>query len=305
MTDYKTILEQIYKEVSSMENHGNVASYIPELARVNPDNFGISLITTSKDSYQVGNAEDKFSIQSISKVLSLSVAISLVGDAIWDRIGVEPSGNSFNSIMQLEYERGKPRNPFINAGALVVADILISELENPKRYFLEFVKALSGDASLSYNGAVAASEKNFGYRNAALVNMMKSYGNIKNDVENVLDFYFHQCALEMSCKSLAAAFLAYANTGTPFSYLNTSLTKSQIKRVNALMLSCGFYDESGEFAFEVGLPGKSGVGGGIVAVHPNCFSVAVWSPRINAKGNSVFGMNALELLTTKTGSSIF
>lgn len=303
--NFSEIINEIYSEVKCGETDGHVASYIPELLNVNPDKFGIALLTVDGNEFCCGDAEEKFSIQSISKVFALSIAFSLLGEKIWERMGVEPSGTSFNSIMQLEYEKGKPRNPFINAGALVVADILVSNLKNPKEEFLEFVKEISGNNNISFNYKIAQSEKEFGFRNAALINMMKSYGNIKNDIELILDFYFFLCSIEMTCKELASSFLPYANLSKPFNYKNFPLTKSQIKRINALMISCGFYDESGEFAFKVGLPGKSGVGGGIVAIHPNIYSVAVWSPRINSKGNSVFGMKTLEMLTTKTEISIF
>lgn len=303
--EYKEILQGIFDEVRKSSPSGSAASYIPELARVDPDRYGITLLTVDGKEYSLGDAGIKFSIQSISKVFSLSCAAALLGEKVFKRVGVEPSGNSFNSIMQLEYERGIPRNPFINAGALVIADILVSHLKNPEEDFLEFVRELSGSRDIVSNERVYLSEKQTGYRNAALINMMKSYGNIYNDIDTVLSFYYRQCSLEMSCRQLAHAFLPYAKLDVPFDYSGIKLTKSQLKRINALMLSNGFYDESGEFAFEVGLPGKSGVGGGIAALHPNHYSVAVWSPRINDKGNSVFGMRTLEMLTTRTEDSIF
>ena len=278
-----------------------MASYIPELGVVDPGKFGIHLLTTDNKSYFFGDSEEKFSIQSISKVLTLSFVLPLLGETIWKRIGVEPSGDPFNSIVQLEYENGIPRNPFINAGALVVADLILTHFDNPKEAFLKYVRKITGLPSINYNLSVAKSEKQHGYLNAALANMMKSYGNIHNDIDPVLDFYFHQCAIEMSCEELAKAFQLFANQGVLHNSKEQLLSKSQVKRLNALMLSCGFYDESGEFAYEVGLPGKSGVGGGIVAIHPQQFSVAVWSPRLNNKGNSALGMKTLELLTTKSG----
>lgn len=303
--NYQSLLSGIYNDVKLKAHKGNVASYIPELANIDPEKFGIHLLTTKGEEYSIGDHTEKFSVQSISKVLSLSLAMSVVGEKVWKRIGVEPSGNPFNSIVQLEYENGKPRNPLINAGALVVADILISEFTNPKKELLDFVRKLSGSTDIHFNEKVAASEKQFGFMNAALVNMMKSRGNINNNIEEVLDLYFHQCAIEMSCRDLTHAFLLFADHGKSLHTPEPILSKSQIKRINAIMLSCGFYDESGEFSYKVGLPGKSGVGGGIVAVMPESFSVAVWNPKLNQKGNSVMGMHALELLTTRTGLSIF
>jgi glutaminase len=303
--DYRRILDEIYEEAKAFKGQGELATYIPELARVDPLKFGIHLTTAAGDEFCVGDSEECFSIQSISKVMSLAQVLPLLGDALWERVGVEPSGNPFNSIVQLEYENGIPRNPFLNAGALVMADILISRFDDPRQVFLDFVRKLAGNPTIDYDRDVAASEGATGYVNASLINMMKSYGNIINEVDKVLDFYYHQCAIAMSCKDLSHAFMIFANEGCVFNADERILSKSKVKRINALMQTCGFYDEAGEFSFRVGLPGKSGVGGGIVAVHPMGYSVAVWSPKLNKKGNSVLGMKTLELLTTKTGTSIF
>lgn len=305
MVNYQEILQDIYTEITLSENDGKVASYIPELAKIDANKFGICLTNLEGREYHVGDSEERFSIQSISKVFAASLAFSLLGDKIWERVGVEPSGTKFNSLIQLELENGIPRNPFINAGAIVVADILITHLKHPKNDYLEFVQKLSGENSINFDFSVVDSEKAHGYRNAALINFMKSYGNIENDVDEVLDFYFHSCSIEMSCKELSRAFLLYANHGILASSGEKVLDKSQIKRINALMQTCGFYDEAGEFSFKVGLPGKSGVGGGIAAVFPKEYSVVVWSPKLNKKGNSVYGLKTLELLTTKSGLSIF
>jgi len=286
-------------------SRGKIATYIPELGNVNPEKFGIHLLCTDGNDYAIGDSEEKFSIQSISKVLSLAQAMSITGEKIWQRVDIEPSGNPFNSLVQLEYEKGIPRNPLINSGALVIADILLTHLKDPLNDFLNFVRFIAGNDSIDYNHGVAHSEKRCGFRNAALANLLKSFGNIQNEVEKVLDFYFLQCSIEMSCRKLAQAFLIFANHGKTLNRNKKILTTGQIKRINSLMLTCGFYDEAGEFSFKVGLAGKSGVGGGIVAIHPEKYSVAVWGPKLNEKGNSVMGMKALELLTTKTGMSIF
>lgn len=228
-----------------------------------------------------------------------------MGNELWKRIGVEPSGNAFNSIFQLEMEKGIPRNPLINAGALVMADILLSVLDNPEKDYLAFVRKLCDNNQIEYNEGMATSEREHGYLNAAITNMLKYHGNIGNDIERVLHFYFLQCSIGMSCRELARSFLPFADHTRPFSFNGIELTTSQVKRINAIMQTCGFYDEAGEFSYLVGLPGKSGVGGGIAAVCPRKYAVAVWSPRLNSKGNSVMGMKALELLTTKTAISIF
>lgn len=303
--DYQKLFSDIATELPKIDDIGNVASYIPELCHVDPTKFGLHLTTVDNQNYSLGHAKDKFSIQSISKVLALSLAFDLEGENLWNRVGVEPSGTPFNSLIQLEYEKGIPRNPFINAGALVVCDILVSRLNNPKPDFIAFTRKVSGNPHIDYCDRVAQSEQLTSFKNAALINLMKSFGNIKNEIDVVLDFYFHLCSIEMTCEEMAQTFLFLAANGTnPVTHVRV-VSASKSKRINAIMQLCGFYDEAGEFSFKVGLPGKSGVGGGIIAIHPGKFSVAVWSPKLNAKGNSYKGMRILEFLTTTTQSSIF
>lgn len=284
---------------------GHSATYIPELAKVDDDIFAMYIDPIEGEEYGIGEFDRRFSIQSIVKVPAVAMAFRVIGDKVWNRVGVEPSGDPFNSLIQIEQEKGIPRNPLINAGALVVADILYSLLENPKDDFLRFIQRLANNDTICYNQTVVESEKAHGFRNQAMINLIKAYGNIENDTREVLDFYYHQCSIEMSCRELAYTFMPLANGGFLQHSQDRILTESQAKRINALMQTCGFYDEAGEFTFKVGLPGKSGVGGGIIAVCPDNYTVGVYSPRLNEKGNSVMGMKALELLTTKTGSSIF
>lgn len=299
------VIYSVYTKVKDIDNKGNLASYIPELANVNPDSFGIHISTTNNIKVGLGNYSDKFSIQSISKVLSLTLAYRILGEKIWKRLGVEPSGTSFNSLVQLEADKGIPRNPFINAGALVIADILYSNLENPKKDFLSFVRNISNNSEINYSQKIAKSEKDVGYRNIALCNFLKSFDNIKNNPSDVLDFYFDICSIKMSCEELSNLFLFLANNGSSLVNNTKIISKSQSKRINAVMQTCGLYDESGEFAFKVGLPGKSGVGGGIIAIHPGQYSIAVWSPKLNDKGNSYKGIKFLEEFTTDSQLSIF
>ena len=303
--DYQQILENIYRDILPYAKDGQQATYIPELAKVNPDQFGMCIHTIYGETAAIEQADTRFSIQSISKVFALAMCLSIKGDELWKRVGKEPSGTAFNSLIQLEVEKGIPRNPFINAGAIVMADILLSHLENPETDFLNFVRKVSGNETINYNESVATSERENGFLNAAITNLLKYHGTIDNDIESVLRFYFMMCSIEMSCRELSLAFLAFANHRRKFDYAGITLTSSQVKRMNAIMQTCGFYDEAGEFAYLVGLPGKSGVGGGIVAIYPLQYSVAVWSPRLNSKGNSVMGIKALELLTTETKESIF
>lgn len=303
--DFNQILKEIPHNVRPVFGKGRNADYIPALAAVPTDKFGMVLRTVGDECFQIGDANERFSIQSISKLFTLSLAIGFVGEELWRRVGREPSGNPFNSLVQLEYEHGVPRNPLINAGALVVCDVLLSYTEDAKQAVLDYVRVLSGAFDIAYDEAVARSEARTGFINLALANFLKGHGNLENDVDAVLDLYFHQCALAMSCSELSRAAVHLANGGVSPSLGETILTRAQTKRINAVMLTCGLYDAVGEFAYRVGLPAKSGVGGGIVAVLPGEYAVAVWSPELDASGNSMAGGAALEYLTTVTGRSIF
>ena len=303
--NYNKIFEDIYTALSKVENKGNVAAYIPELSKINPNKFGVQLTTVEGNHFAFGDWNQRFSIQSIAKVFTYVLAYSRIKSDLWDRVGVEPSGTAFNSLVQLENDKGIPRNPFINAGAIVICDILVSELESPKEDVLTFIRELSGIDDINFNSRVAESERSTGFINMALVNFMKSFGNIHNDINEVMDLYFSICSIEMNCMELSKSFLFLANNGVvPYSSKRI-LSPSRTKRANALMQSCGFYDESGQFTFKVGLPGKSGIGGGIVAVHPLRYCITVWSPPLNPKGNSYKGMLFLEEFTTRTELSIF
>lgn len=302
--NYQGLLEEIHQEVQPLFGQGKVADYIPGLAEIEARKLGIAIQTIAGDCYEVGDSRERFSIQSISKVFNLALAMRIVGDQVWERVGVEPSGNPFNSLVQLEHEKGIPRNPFINAGAHVITDILLGHLQHPNAEMLVFVKKLHCD-EVHYNEEIVQSEKDCGYSNKALVNFMKAYKNINYSVEAVLDLYYHQCSIEMNCHGLARSFLFLANGGEVPGTGERILSAGQAKRINAIMLTCGFYDEAGVFAYHVGLPGKSGVGGGIVAIIPGELAIAVWSPELNTFGNSVIGIKVLELFTTRTGKSIF
>ena len=308
MDYYQTVLEEIQEEIQPLLNEGEVADYIPALAKVNPNQFAMTLTLFDGTTYSVGCNDTKFSIQSISKVFTFTKSLNIYRSKLYNRVGKEPSGNPFNSLVQLEYENGKPRNPFINAGALVVTDSLYSQYQdadNTADKILQFIKDISNNQELSYNEEVWRSEYECGYRNLALANLMKSFGNFENDIDEVVRSYFKHCSIEMSTEELSRAMLFLANHGVDPITQRRFITQSQAKRINAMMLTCGHYDASGEFAFHVGLPGKSGVGGGIVAVVPNLMSICVFSPRLNAWGNSLVGTKALELFTNKTAHSIF
>lgn len=305
MIDYQSVLDRIYAEVNQEPFRGKVATYIPALARVPLQKFGMAIRTIDGREFHVGDAFENFSIQSISKVFTLTLAMGIAADDLWQRVGREPSGNRFNSLIQLEYENGKPRNPFINAGAIVVTDAIFEGVGKTKNNLLRFVRELSNNQTISFDEEVAESERVFGDRNRALANFIRSYGNLKHAADEVLDVYFHQCAIPMSCMDLARAFSYLANKGYSPVANREILNMRQAKRINSLMITCGLYDAVGDFVYRVGLPGKSGVGGGIVAVIPNQLVVTVWSPGLNEAGNSYLGTLALELFTTYASNSIF
>lgn len=302
---FQQVLKEIYDEVNQEGIKGKVADYIPELKAIDSSKFGMCLVTPEGESFGVGDCEEKFSIQSISKVFALTLSIIQSNEEIWKRVGREPSGTPFNSLVQLESENGIPRNPFINAGALVVTDFLMEKSSHESEAVLDFIANDIGIKNIGFNESIARSEIRHGDRNRALGYFMKSFGNIKNSVDKVIEEYCYQCSIEMSCKELAQAFLLFTNKGKSIYSSKQLLTLSQTKRISALMETCGCYDQAGDFAFKVGLPVKSGIGGGIVAVLPDKFSVAVWSPELNEKGNSAKGFKALELLTTKLGCSLY
>lgn len=303
----RAILSDIAETMMQETFRGSVADYIPQLARVDPAQFAMTVATADGEVISVGDADTSFSIQSISKVFTLAVALGNQGERLWTRVGREPSGDPFNSIVQLEYEKGLPRNPFINAGAIAVTDSILGQYA-PKEalgQILQFIRFVAEDEEIAIDPAVARSEQETGFRNVALANFMRGFGTVKGVPERTLGVYFHHCAIAMTARQLALAgrFLAFDGRLAPD---GARVIKPQMARqINALMLTCGLYDGSGEFAFRVGLPGKSGVGGGILAVAPGRASIGCWSPGLNALGNSQLASRALELLADRTGWSVF
>ena len=307
MAELAEILAEIAGDMTQASERGEVAGYIPELAKVDPRQFGLAVATADGELLAAGDADVPFSIQSVSKVFTLTLALGTVGDALWRRVGREPSGDPFNSIVQLEYEQGIPRNPFINAGAIVVADTLLGA-HTPKGALgeiLSFVRHIAEDDTIAIDPAVARSEQRTGFRNAALANFLRASGNLHHAPELTLGVYFHHCAIAMTCRQLALAGRYLANAGRLSPDGGRIVSPQRARRINALMLTCGHYDGSGDFAFRVGLPGKSGVGGAILAIAPMKASIAVWSPGLNKVGNSLLGSRALEKLAKATGWSVF
>jgi len=315
--DLQPILDGISAKIRPHLSDGRVADYIPALARVEREQFGMAIVTCKGEAVQTGAADTLFSIQSISKVFTLTLALGKIGNNLWHRVGREPSGSAFNSIMQLETEHGIPRNPLINAGAIVVTDVILSNRSlisengigepgyDAVQEILDFVRLTAHDPTIAIDREVAESEAAHGFRNASLANFMKSFGNLENPVERSLRVYFHQCAIAMNCRQLARAGLFLAAEGRDPISGTKVVSSARARRINAIMLTCGHYDASGDFAFKVGLPGKSGVGGGILCIVPDVAAIAVWSPGLNKNGNSHAGTLALEMLARETGWSIF
>jgi glutaminase len=302
-TALAALLTRIDAEARAEADWGRVAGYIPELAGVDPAQFAICVCTAGGLEAAAGDADTRFSIQSVSKIFTLALALGRFGDRFWRRVGMEPSGDPFNSIIQLEQEKGLPRNPFVNAGAIVTTDAIL-EARSPRETLadiLVFLRAAAGDEDILINEHVARSERASGDRNFALAHFLRSCGNLRNSIDCVLGTYFHHCAIEMTCRQLARAgrFLC-GGFGD-----QRLIPAERVRSINALMMTCGHYDGSGAFAYRVGFPGKSGVGGGILAVAPGVASIAAWSPGLDNFGNSRAGTMALERLSLATGWSVF
>lgn len=302
--DYEALLRKAEAAARPLLGLGQPASYIPALAGVEPRRFGMALATVEGEVHGVGDWREPFSIQSISKLFSLALALSHGGTALWRRVDREPSGNPFNSLVQLEAEEGIPRNPFINAGALVVTDALLSLTGDARSAVLDLLRTESGNDSIGIDPEVAESEARHGHRNAALAYFMASFGNLVNPVDEVLEHYFAQCSIRADCRDLALAGTFLARHGVRASG-ERLLGRGDAKRVNAVLLTCGTYDAAGDFAYRVGLPGKSGVGGGILAIVPERGAVCAWSPGLDASGNSVGALAALEDFTERSNWSVF
>ncbi|MGY0559265.1 glutaminase [Luteimonas sp. A277] len=303
--DFEDILGTINEEVRQRFGEGEVADYIPSLANVPKDRFGMALALLDGTIHEVGDSRERISIQSISKVHTLTLALKAIGDELWERVDREPSGDPFNSLIQLEHEQGIPRNPFMNAGALVSADVILSNYDEPEKTLLEFMRARSGDADVGEDEELASSERESGYRNVALANFIRSYDNLHNDPQDVLDFYYLQCSLRMHCVDLARSVQYLADAGRCTCSGEQVTSAEGATRINAMMMTAGTYDAAGDFAFYVGLPAKSGVSGGIVAVVPHVMGLCVWSPGLDEKGNSQLGRYALHRFTRMTGLSVF
>lgn len=305
--DMQAIVDAVLHDVETYRGHGKIPAYIPALEQVDPNKLAIAVVLRDGSCYGAGDADEPFSIQSISKVFMLSLALQSVDATLWNRVGREPSGSPFNSIIQLEADKGKPRNPLINAGAMVVTDTVIGDgtPDEAVEDLLHYLREQAGDDSIAVDDSVAISESMAGALNRSLAYFVSAFDNLDNEVEDVLSAYFRQCAIAMSCRQLATAALHLAFDGADPRTGEPVIGPSRCRRILSLMLTCGHYDNSGDFAFRIGLPGKSGIGGGILTVAPGIGAIAVWSPGLNQAGTSLAGAIALEKLVEKTGWSVF
>ncbi len=305
--DYQALVDGVLSDAESYRGHGDVPGHIPALADVDLKKLGIAIALADGSTYVAGDADEPFSIQSISTIFTLSLTLGHIGAALWNHVGREPAGSPFNALVQLEEQKGKPRNPLTNAGAIVVCDQLIGRdtPDEAVEEILAFLRERSGDDAISIFQHVAMSESKAGSLNRSLAHFLASFGNLQNPVEDVLSVYFRQCAIAMSCRQLAKAALYLAFDGTDPVSRQEICIPSRSRRINALMLTSGHYDNSGDVAFRIGLPGKSGSGGGILATVPGIGTVAVWSPGLNAARTSLAGAVALEKMVERTGWSVF
>ncbi|WTW92082.1 glutaminase [Streptomycetaceae bacterium NBC_01309] len=303
--DFAAVVDFVTSAVAPHIGAGKVADYIPDLGRVDPNQFGFAVATVDGAVHTAGDSDVRFAIESISKMFTLALVLARDDDGgLWQRVLREPSGEPFNSLIQLEIEKGIPRNPFINPGAIVVTDHLHTLTGNAYDATRTLLRDETGNPDLHADGITHGSEAYSGDRNRALAYLMADFGNLHNPVPVALDHYFRQCSIMITCTELAKAGLLLARRGRRADGTRL-ISADDARRITAIMTTCGTYDEAGEFAYRVGLPCKSGVGGGILAVVPGRCAVAAWGPGLDPKGNSVAAAVALETFATVSGCSLF
>lgn len=302
------LLDDIIKNNKKYAKYGQVATYIPELRKANAEDLAICIIDRKNNIYYKGDYNKKFTIQSISKTIVLAMALM---DNDWSyvfsKVGMEPSGDPFNSIMKLETDdTKKPCNPMINAGAIVTTSLIKgNSLKEKEERMLNFFRKMAKNENLKINKDVYESEKFTGDRNRAMAYLLKNDGIIEGDVEEILDLYFKQCSIEVDVVDLARIGLIFANYGIDIETGERIISESVSRMVKTFMVTCGMYDASGEFAIKVGIPAKSGVGGGIMASVPKKMGIGIYGPALDKKGNSIAGLKVLEDLSKELELSIF
>lgn len=302
------ILQRLVDKNKVYGKEGKLASYIPALLKADVNDLGIAIVNLDGDEYFAGNCDEKFTIQSISKIVSLMLALKDNGkENVFKKVNVEPTGEGFNSIVKLETtETGRPYNPMINAGAIVTTSLIKGRTEEEKlKKLIDFMKKATNNPNITINEEVYISEKLTGNRNRALAYFMKSSGILDGNVEEVLDLYFRQCSIEANAKDLARLGAVLANDGIIPWNGEKLIDKEICKIVKSIMVTCGMYDASGEFAVRIGIPAKSGVGGGIIASVPKTMGIGVYGPALDKKGNSIAGLKVLQDLSRELDLSIF
>ncbi len=298
----RDIAEEVTRDAIRIEKASD-----PKEEGLTPGPFGMAIATVDGRFAVAGESGTGFPIQSIGKVFALELALQAIGDDVFKRVGREPSGDPFNSIVDLERTCGIPRNPFVNAGALVVVDVLVEQLSDDRQAsaVVDFVRGHAGLEDVPLDPDVLESEEKGGDLNRAMMSFMRHHGNLRSPPDEVMEAYVHQCAITLDCLGLARAGLFLARTRLAPDDAQRDTEARRMRQLLALMMTCGHYDGSGDFALRVGLPAKSGVGGGILAIVPEIAAVAVWSPNLDTHGNSMIGVRALELLARRTGWSVF
>ncbi len=302
------ILQEIIENNRECTASGHVATYIPELSKADPNDLGIYIVTLDNEHYSAGEANKKFTIQSISKIITLMLALVDNGiDTVFTHIGVEPSGESFSSIASMETrDLRKPYNPMINAGAILASSLIKGDnVQHKVNRILDFTRKLAHNDDISINESTFHSEKITGDKNRALAYYMKSCNLMQGDVDEILDIYFSHCSIEITCKDLAEIGAVLANDGVSI-HTGEPLISKQICRITkTIMVTCGLYDASGDFAVHIGIPAKSGVGGGILASVPKKMGIGVFAPALDSKGNPVAGIGMLKDISNELDLSIF
>jgi glutaminase len=304
----KIILDTIIDKNKHWTKEGKVASYIPELSKANGEALGMCITTLEGEEFFAGDYEMKFTIQSISKVITLMLAMIDNGvDYVFSKIGMEPTEGAFNSIISLENNNDqKPLNPMINSGAIAIVSLIAGDTAEEKfDRVLEFTRKITGNPDININESVYESEKATGDRNKSLAYFMKSTGVIEGDVEEILDVYFRQCSMEVNCRDIARIGAMLANSGVIISTNERVISREAARIIKTIMVTCGMYDGSGNFAVHIGIPAKSGVGGGIMAAVPRRMGIGVVGPSLDEKGNSIGGIKVLEELSKELDLSIF
>ena len=301
-------LQELIDEAKKVAIEGKVANYIPALQRENPEDLSCAIVFPDKPCVSGGNIEKTFTLQSISKIISLAlVLIDYSPEHVFHKVGMEPTGDPFNSIIKLETtSKSKPLNPMINAGALVVTSMIKGESTHERvEYLLDFVRKLSGHKSITYSEEVAISEFNTSFLNRSLCYYMKNGGSILGDVEEILEVYTKQCAIKMNCLDLAKVGSVFAFDGRSPETGEQLIPKEVARICKTFMVTCGMYNASGEFAIKIGIPAKSGVSGGIMGSVPKRFGIGIFGPALNDIGNSHTGLRLLELLNERYDLSMF